>query len=177
MHRSDHLNSRVKYDFEEEKITPLNQEACLYLAYKAMLTDKPDLASEYLVKSQSLQGSSLLELKEGLKTIECLILLKNKDYENAEKKIATLEKVPALTKPKTILEEKTYLMYRRIRGASIQLRAGLPLLKEFNSLANSHMLSARKYEALKSKWRVQLTASEYGYMYVTKYPFPDMPLN
>lgn len=174
--QKERYGAKLRYNQDTEKFTPLNREACYYLAYESLAKHQPEEARQYLSKMkdfpETIEKSAIMN--EGEKTILSLSYLEEKNYSKALESMQQLKDVSALPPDPYANSMKSYYnQIGRIRSASIQLRNSLPALQEFLELQKKSTLTQSKYLKLKNKWHVTLSFQYLRSISQNPYPFPE----
>lgn len=176
--RKETYGGRISIDPDTEAITPLNQEACYYLAFECLTKRKPKEARDYLIKLKTFPqpASKKLILEEGAKTLWALSYLEEKNYPEALKYMRLLKSVKALPEePNRFNPESSYNQLRHVRSSSIQLRNSLPALEEYFAKLDKNALKPALYASLKKQWNVSLPFQLHNGMSKIRYNFPSLP--
>lgn len=176
--RKETYGGRIKIDPETEKVTPLNQEACYYLAFECLTKHKPKEAQDYLKQLETLPqpANKKIILEEGVKTLMALSYLEEKNYAEALKYMHLLNSVNALPEESDRFNpESSYNQLRHVRSSSIQLRNSLPALEEYFIKVQKNELKPSFYAGLKKQWKVSLPFKLHSGMGKVSYLFPPLP--
>lgn len=173
--RKETYGGRISIDPETETVTPLNQEACYYLAFECLTKRKSKEAQSYLKQLETFPqpAAKKIILEEGAKTLWALSYLEEKNYAEALKYMRLLKKVKALPEESDRFNpESSYNQLRHVRSSSIQLRNSLPALEEYFSKVENKALKPSVYASLKKQWKVSLPFQLHKGMSKISYLFP-----
>lgn len=171
----ERYGGRIAVDDDTKTVTPLNHEACFYLAYESLCKKNSTAAQAYLKQIDTFPKSEdkKLIIDEGVKTLWALSYLQENNYEEAAKYMRQLGTVSAISRDqKEGKDEFLYYQLRRIRSASIQMRNSLSALDDYFIWKRNDALSQAYYEQLKGKWHVELKYHIHSKIKTVSYPFP-----
>lgn len=171
----ERYGGRVSIDDDTKVVTPLNHEACYYLAYESLSKKNSVAAQDYLKQMEKFpipEGKKFL-IVEGVKTLWALSYLQENNFEEAAKYMRQLEPVAAIPMDKKEgKDEFLYYQLRRIRSASIQMRKSLPALEDYFIWKRNNALTQAYYDKLQDKWHVELKYHVHSKIRTVSYSFP-----
>ncbi|PCJ60259.1 MAG: hypothetical protein COA79_08795 [Planctomycetota bacterium] len=153
----DRIGGRISIDGDTGQETPLNKEACLILSYQALCKGNLKESMRFIELSNKLKSDRII-IKEGLKTLHALTLLKQNEFAKA---LELIKAIAPIKSYKTIPSHSKDLIHSpilEIRDAARKLKKCQIILAEYVQLKSKKKLSNFQFKLLTKKWKVTLTS-------------------